>query len=83
MEDKTFTIKKVKFVDKWVVFWFKERDEIFTSENFDLCSKSKYIGEAVEKANLRDRVQNKGYVGLKVTWELIADTNWEIKSISK
>ena len=86
MEDRIMTIRRVKFVGKWVEFWWAEipaPENPFDDEPFHESDKAYRLTEAVYEARLYDEISNSGYAGKKVTWENISDTNaWHIKSVS-
>lgn len=61
---------------KWIEFWTGDND----SEKWDMCSKTGYFYEALEKANMYDYFQKNGCKGIKITWEKWGGS-WEIKCI--
>lgn len=71
------TIDRVRFVDKWVEFWFKEKPN---ESAYQLSSKSQYLWNAIEKAGIYDQVISEGLKDRLIVFELIG-SNYEIKMI--
>ena len=86
VEDRTMTIRRVKFVGKWVEFWWAEipaPENPFDDEPYHESDKATRLRDAAYAAGMDDEIDNHGYAGKKVTWENIHDTNaWHIKSVS-
>lgn len=78
-EERILTIKKVSFVGKWVEFWFKEEIGTDTQEKgeYQLCSKSYKLWDAVDEAGIQNEIYNKGFRGKKLKWKNIV-YSWEI-----
>lgn len=57
-------IAKVKGDGKWVEIWFTGDN---LNANYTFSSKWGYLREAVDNAELNERLQNHGYVGLLLT----------------
>lgn len=87
MENETqiLTIKKLHFTGKWVEFWFEEDvkgGESYEGSTYDLSSKSGYLWEAVEEADIYDEITTNGFKGKKLQWKKIG-MNWEIDKFIK
>lgn len=76
------TITQVRFTGKWVEIWVKENLPTINGEpgGYHLSSKSQYLWDAVEKAELTNEIHNTGLVGRTLTWYK-SGPNYEIKSI--
>ena len=80
-EEKILTIEKIRFVDKWVEFWFKEEHETMSGDKdgYHLSSKSYMLWSAVEKADIENEIHNNGFRGKKIKWfKDEGGCNWEI-----
>lgn len=60
-------IARVRFTGKWVEVWFG--DEYVEGSEYSASCKDYMLEAAVEEADLWDRVNNHGYVGLWITWD--------------
>jgi len=77
---KTVTISKVRYVGKWVEFWFDEghfNDPILP---YHASAKNGYLDNAIDSAGIYDDIMSTGLVGYKMVWEF-KSPNWEIVSI--
>ena len=79
-EEKTLTIEKIKFIDKWVEFWFKEEHETITSDvdSYHLSTKAYMLWSAVERADIENEIYNNGFRGKKIKLFKDEGCNWEI-----
>ncbi len=70
IEENILTIAKIKFVGKWVEFWFKEEHETVSGnkDSFHESAKAYMLLEAVEKAGIENEIHNNGYKGQKLKW---------------
>ncbi len=80
MEERILTVKDINFSGKWMEFWFEETGTTPALLSFDLCSKTGYVWDAVEKAGIEKDVCLNGLKGRKIKW-VLKGQNWEIDSI--
>ena len=76
------TIKKVHFTGKWVEFWFEkdiesEGSDVVHTKPYDMSSKSGYLWDAIDKADIYDDIISNGLKGKKLQWKKIG-INWKI-----
>lgn len=72
------TIDRVRFVGKWVEFWFIEGPlPSHDGMSFHACAKGGYLMEAIERAGIYDEVMSRGLHGRKLAWVQVT-YNWEI-----
>lgn len=81
-DEFTATIQKIKFIGKWVEFWFVENYSriLNDTESYHQSSKIYKLEDAVHNGGILDEILNDGYKGRRITWERLG-MNYEIKSI--
>lgn len=72
---ETVVIEKIRSSGKWVEIWIVGGGG--PDRHYDFCSKWHFFIDAVEAADLDERVLNRGYVGLGLVRRR-DEYNWEI-----
>jgi len=67
MEERIYTIDRVRFEGKWVEYWFVEKP-LEGRMSFDACSKGYMLWNAIDKAGIYDEVVSNGLKGRKMKW---------------
>lgn len=77
MEDKIYTIHRIRFDGKWIEYWFKEL-ELFPNKvgTFHECSKAYMFWNCIYDAELYDEIISNGVSGRKIKWKFIG-SNYE------